>query len=75
MILLVFNKFRKLFCFRKMKAYVEAKMDEERRDFPTDDESSSSEDNGGEDEGGENEDEREAFVLRGYFSDISNDSE
>ena len=62
-------------CFRKMKDYVEGRMDEERKDFPTDDESSSSEDNGGEDEDDENEEDRDAFILRGYLSDISYDSD
>ena len=56
-----------------MKAFVESKVAEERQDFPSDDESSSSEDNGGEDEEDEDEEERDAFVLRGFLSDISDE--
>ena len=57
---------------RKMKAYVELKVAEEREDFPSEDESSSSE---GEEEEAEDEDEegRDVFVVRGFMSDTSDE--
>ena len=56
-----------------MKAFVEAKVVEERSDFPSEDESSSEEE--GEDEEDE-EDENEdgiTIVVQGFLSDISDE--
>ena len=55
---------------RKMKAYVELKVAEEREDFPSEDESSSSE---GEEEEAEDEEGRDVFVVRGFMSDTSDE--
>ena len=60
-----------------MKAFVEAKVVEERSDFPSEDESSSEEE-GEEDEDEDEEDEDEedegtTIVVRGFLSDISDE--
>ena len=51
-----------------MKAYLELKVNEEREDFPSEEESSSSEE--GEEET-EDEADKDMFVLRGFMSDSS----
>jgi hypothetical protein len=55
-----------------MKAFVEAKVVEERSDFPSEDESSSEEE-GEEDEDEDEEDEGTTIVVRGFHSDISDE--
>ena len=57
-----------------MKAFVEAKVVEERSDFPSEDESSSEEEGEeDEDEDEDEEDEGTTIVVRGFLSDISDE--
>ena len=56
---------------RRMKAFVEVKVAEERGDFPSEDESSSSSEEEGEED--DEEDEGNTIVVPGFLSDISDE--
>ena len=61
------------FCHRAMQAYVDAKVAEEREDFPTDEEEEEEEEEEVEEESGSDLDELSEAVARNFLSDDSDD--